>query len=82
MQLIQGVLQAVEAAFAPAETENHLVEAEGRVFGSVRVEGSLKFDSLDDRRRQQLLWQRLTEALRPEEAARIGPVVLEPTRRG
>lgn len=79
-EMKEKVLQAVDAAFAPATTEDHLVEAEGRVFGSVTVVGSAKFDSLDDLRRQKLLWQKLRDALGPE-AVKIGPVVLEPTQR-
>jgi len=79
--MMQQVLQAVEAAFAPQQTENHLQEAGGRVFGSVKVMGSTTFDSLDDARRQRRLWTSLKSILGAE-SVNVGPVILEPTRRG
>ena len=75
------VLQAIQVAFNPAQTEPHLTEANDRVFGSVRVVGSAIFDELNDVRRQKLLWQKLREILGPR-STRVGPVVLEPTKRG
>ena len=75
------VLEAVNRAFAPTHTENNLFEMEGRVFGSVTVVGSEKFDNLNDLRRQNHLWQQLRELL-GSGATQIGPIVLKPTNRG
>jgi len=75
------VLQAIQDAFNPVDTEPHLTVADDRVFGSVRVLGSAIFDELDDLGRQKLLWRKLREILGAR-STRIGPVVLEPTRRG
>jgi hypothetical protein len=79
--MIQQVLQAIQQAFAPSQAESHLQEAGGRVFGSVKVIGSQTFDSLDDARRQERLWTYLRQILGPE-SVRVGPVILEPTKRG
>ena len=79
--MIAQVLQAIQDAFHPARVEADLKETEGRVYGSVEVLGSSEFDSLDDIRRQRLLWERLRAILGPE-STRVGPVVLEPTNRG
>lgn len=74
------VLQAIEDAFHPDQVDPHLNEAEGRVYGSVKVVGSEVFDRLDDIRRQQLLWQNLRDILKAD-ATRVGPVLLEPINR-
>ena len=79
--MIPQVLQAVNQAFHPANTVNHLELAQGRVFGSVEVSGSALFDSLDDARRQRLLWDEL-QAILKDQSVNVGPVVLEPVNRG
>lgn len=79
--MIPQVLEAIEAAFHPAKMEPHLTDHDGRILGSVTVVGSDIFDRLDDLRRQQLLWRHLRELLGAQ-AICVGPVVLEPTRRG
>lgn len=79
--MTEKVLDAVMKAFATTHVQSELVETGGRVFGSVTVKNSPKFDSLDDLRRQQLLWQKLREELGAD-ALLVGPVVLEPTNRG
>lgn len=77
----QDVLSAIETAFHPQGVEEHLDEKQGRVFGSVKIIGSPTFDALDDIRRQRLFWDQLRLILGPSSTA-VGPVVLEPTRRG
>jgi hypothetical protein len=78
----EQVLQAIEDAFHPQTiVSERLVETDSRVFGFVRVEGSKVFDDLDDIRRQQRLWDSLGKLLGAN-AFYVGPIVLEPTRRG
>ena len=75
------VLEAIEKAFHPQTTEEHLQEKNGRVFGTVTVIGSPTFDELDDIRRQMRLWEQLSILL-GYKATSVGPVVLQPTQRG
>ena len=81
MMLRESVLKIIETVFGPARTEDHLEESEGRVYGTVTVVGSPKFDGLTDVRRQQLLWNMLSDTLGAD-AGKVGPVVLKPTNRG
>jgi hypothetical protein len=74
------VLDAIETAFHPAQTEEHLIERNGRVLGSVKVIGSETFNALDDLRRQRRLWDQLWTNL-GERALNVGPIVMEPSRR-
>lgn len=76
------VLRAIEAAFEPKEIRNELEESNGRVYGSVWVFGSARFDALDLVRRQKLMWEKLREELPPRQLLRVGPVVLEPVQDG
>jgi hypothetical protein len=75
------VIEAIKAAFSPEELEEHLRETNGRVFGSVTVRGSDRFDSLIDHQRQRLLWEQL-RILLGYDATKVGPVVLKPLSRG
>jgi hypothetical protein len=79
--MIEQVLQAIRGAFQPDRMVSHLNETAGRVYGSVDVVGSPIFDSLDDIRRQRLLWQKLDEVLGAQ-CTQVGPIVLEPINRG
>lgn len=79
--MIPQVLQAIGNAFPGAQIDEHLRDVGGRVFGSVTVTGSHTFDESVDVRRQQLLWDQLRNIL-GSDAVKVGPVVLEPTRRG
>mgnify|MGYP000904109930 CR=1 FL=1 len=79
--MIEYVLQAIKDAFNPQSVENDLRETNGRVLGSVKVIGSAAFDGLDDARRQQRFWENLRKLLGAE-STKVGPVILEPTKRG
>jgi len=76
--MIPQVLEAVQDAFHTSNVTSRLRENEGRVFGSVTVEGSIEFDSLDGIRRQQRLWDALEKHLGVARAIKVGPIVLEP----
>lgn len=79
--MVQQVMTAIRQAFDTDKVEDHLSEANGRVFGRVTVLDSPTFDKLDDVRRQALLWKNLDELL-GNESIKVGPVVLEPRNRG
>ena len=79
--MITEVLQAIRDAFAPGTVEDHLEERDGRVYGWVNVTGSDEFTELDDIRRQRLFWDQLRKTLGARATA-VGPIVLEPTKRG
>ena len=73
------VIDAIKRAFDTNDVVPHLREKEGRVFGSVEVKGSVKFDNLDDIRRQRLFWDQLRSAMGAAQSIAVGPVTLEPT---
>jgi hypothetical protein len=79
--MVPQVLQEVRDAFEPQDVEEHLKEVNGRVFGTVKVIGSQVFDQLDDVRRQRRLWDNLTR-LFGNQWSQVGPIVLEPSKRG
>ncbi len=72
----EKVLEAVRIAFSTDAIEEHLTELDGRVFGSVVVEGSELFLRLDPFHRQKVLWHELGRILSVD-ALNVGPIRLE-----
>ncbi len=76
------VVEAIRDVFEPSMIdESALTEVDGHVYGTVQVIGSPVFDALDDVRRQHRLWDKLIAVLGGD-ALNVGPVVLQPGRRG
>lgn len=79
--MIPQVIEALQRAFGTQEIRSDLQEKNGRVFGFVTITGSDQFDRMDDIRRQAALWKQLGEVL-GSQATQVGPIVLEPIKRG
>jgi hypothetical protein len=66
------VLSSLRAQFPDLVDGLETIESTGRVTGWV---GSGRFDGLDDRERQSLLWSVLEKSLDQNELSRLGPIV-------